>query len=99
MQLEALAQSHTARCGVTHKLFCEIRSASQVCAVSICSISRSTKTSATRADSLSRQLRKVSQESLRSRAASGFPLRRAELVIANLINELAKYLHATLARD
>src|SRR6516162_1729970 len=63
-----------ARCNITQRLFGEILKASQIWAVSISSISRSIKTSATRRGSLAKQFLNVSQNSLRyiTTSASGF---------------------------
>jgi ketosteroid isomerase-like protein len=62
-----------ARCSITQRLLGEIFKASQICDVSISSISRSIKTSAIRWGSLARQSLNVSQNSVRciTTSASG----------------------------
>jgi len=61
-----------ARCNMTQRSFGETFKASQIWAVSIPSISRSIKTSATRRGSLAKQSLNICQNSARCITASGF---------------------------
>ena len=83
-----------ARCNITHRLFWEILIAWQICAVSISSISRSMKTSPTRAGSLEIQSLNISQNSalIHEDLWFRFPFGRTQIVIPTLIDELMRHL-------